>query len=74
MSEQTLDKTQSPEQLSEILLVLDKEKMKIMAVKGIDKNGKLETVEPTKKNQNQFMKIDKQGDLFPTSSPIFSVS
>ncbi|MGE6353218.1 DUF3945 domain-containing protein [Flavobacterium sp. NPDC079362] len=64
MSEQTLDKMQSPEQLSEILLVLDKEKMKIMAVKGIDEKGNLETVEPTKKNQNQFMKIDKQGDLF----------
>ncbi|OXB07794.1 DUF3945 domain-containing protein [Flavobacterium pectinovorum] len=64
MSEQILEKTQSPEQLSEILLVLDKEKMKIMAVKGIDENGKLETVEPTKKNQNQFMRVDKQGDLF----------
>lgn len=64
MNEQTLDKPQSPEQLSEILLVLDKEKMKIMAVKGIDENGKLETVEPTKKNQNQFMRVDKQGDLF----------
>jgi hypothetical protein len=64
MSKQTLDKPQSPEQLSEILLVLDKEKMKIMAVKGIDENGKLETVEPTKKNQNQFMRVDKQGDFF----------
>ncbi len=64
MSEQISEKTESPEQLSEILLVLDKEKMKIMAVKGIDKNGKLETVEPSKKNQNQFMRVDKQGDLF----------
>lgn len=64
MSEQNLEKTESPEQLSEILLVLDKEKMKIMAVKGIDDNGKLDTVEPTKKNQNQFMRVDKQGDLF----------
>ncbi|TDD77204.1 DUF3945 domain-containing protein [Flavobacterium caseinilyticum] len=64
MSEQTLDKSRSPEQLSEILLVLDKEKKKIQAVKGIDENGKLETVEPTKKNQNQFMRVDKQGDLF----------
>lgn len=64
MSEQTLDKSQSPEQLSEILLVLDKEKKKIQAVKGIDENGKLETVEPTKKNENQFMRVDKQGDLF----------
>ncbi|MFW0739752.1 DUF3945 domain-containing protein [Flavobacterium sp. T12S277] len=64
MSEQISEKTVFPEQLSEILLVLDKEKMKIMAVKGINENGKLETVEPTKKNQNQFMRVDKQGDLF----------
>jgi len=64
MSGHILNKPQSPEQLSEILLVLDKEKMKIMAVKGIDENGKLETVEPTKKNQNQFMRVDKNGDLF----------
>jgi hypothetical protein len=63
MSEQTLDKPRSPEQLSEILLVLDKEKKKIQAVKGIDENGKLETIDPTKKNQNQFMKVDKQGDF-----------
>ncbi|WP_026726937.1 DUF3945 domain-containing protein [Flavobacterium denitrificans] len=64
MSEQISEKTESPEQISEILLVLDKEKMKIMAVKGIDENGKLETIEPSKKNQNQFMRVDKQGDLF----------
>jgi hypothetical protein len=64
MSKQTLDKPQFPEQLSEILLVLDKEKKKIQAVKGIDENGKLKTVDPTKKNQNQFMRVDKNGDLF----------
>jgi hypothetical protein len=64
MNEKISEKTDSPEQLSEILLVLDKEKMKIMAVKGIDEKGKLKTVEPTKKNQNQFMRVDKQGDLF----------
>nr|WP_315240079.1 DUF3945 domain-containing protein [uncultured Flavobacterium sp.] len=64
MSEQTLNKQQSPEQLSEILLVLDKEKKKIQAVTGIDENGKLQTVDPTRKNQNQFMRVDKQGDLF----------
>lgn len=64
MSEQTFNKQESPEQLSEILLVLDKEKKKIQAVKGIDENGKLETVDANKKNQNQFMRIDKHGDLF----------
>lgn len=64
MSEQTLDKEKSPEQLSEILLVMDKDKKKIQAVKGIDKDGTLQTVDPTKKNQNQFMRVDKQGDVF----------
>ncbi|MDX4973877.1 DUF3945 domain-containing protein [Myroides odoratimimus] len=64
MSEETTSKQEIPEQLSDILLVLDKEKMKIQAVKSIDENGKLETVDPTKKNQNQFMRVDKSGDFF----------
>lgn len=51
-------------QLSEILLVLDKQQNKIQAVTGIDKDGKLNTVDATKKNQNQFMKIDLNGDAF----------
>ncbi len=63
--EQNLEKRQHPdEQLSEILLVLDKDKKKIQAVKGIDENGKLETVDATKKNQSQFMRVDKTGDVF----------
>ena len=64
MSEETTKKQEMPEQLSDILLVLDKEKMKIQAVKSIDENGKMETVDPTKKNQNQFMRVDKSGDFF----------
>ncbi len=64
MSEETTNKLELPEQLTDMLLVLDKEKMKIQAVKGMDENGKLETVAPTKKNQNQFMRVDKHGDLF----------
>jgi len=64
MSEETLIKTEITEQLSDILLVLDKEKMKIQAVKSIDENGKMETVNPTKKNENQFMRVDKSGDFF----------
>ena len=63
MSDETKNKQEAPEQLSDILLVLDKEKMKIQAVKSIDKNGKMETVAPTKKNQSEFMRVDKQGDL-----------
>ncbi len=64
MSEETTSKQEMPEQLSDILLVLDKEKMKIQAVKSIDENGKMETVDPTKKNQIQFMRVDKSGDFF----------
>ncbi len=64
MSKEITNNPEMPEQLSDILLVLDKEKMKIQAVKSIDENGKMETVDPTKKNQNQFMRVDKNGDVF----------
>lgn len=64
MSEQIKDTPNNPEELSDILLVFDKEKKKIMAVKGIDQNGNLETVDATHKNQNQFMRVDKHGDVF----------
>lgn len=65
MSEQqTTTNTQLPEQLSDILLVMDKEKKKIQAVTGIDKNGELQTVDADKKNESQFMRVDKSGDLF----------
>jgi len=64
MSEETENKQLAPEQLSDILLVLDKQKNKIQAVTGIDENGKLKTADPTKENQSQFMRVDKHGDLF----------
>lgn len=64
MSEQTIDKRDSPDQLSDILLVLDKDKKKIQAVKGIGKDGELETVDADKKNQSQFLRVDKHGDIF----------
>lgn len=54
---------ETPKQLSDILLVLDKEKMKIQAVKSIDKNGKMKTVDPTKKNQGEFLRVDRHGDF-----------
>lgn len=65
MSETTNENPQQyPEQLSDVLLVMDKEKKKIQAVTGIDENGKLKTVNPTKRNQSQFMRVDRAGDLF----------
>ncbi|HRO46320.1 DUF3945 domain-containing protein [Agriterribacter sp.] len=64
MNEQNVQQQSSPDQLTDILLVLDKEKKKIQAVKGIDKNGGLETVEPNGKNNSEFMRVDKHGDIF----------
>ncbi|TDS13111.1 DUF4099 domain-containing protein [Sphingobacterium paludis] len=65
MSEQTNENPQQyPEQLSDMLLVMDKEKKKIQAVTGVDENGNLKTVDATKKNQSQFMRVDRAGDLF----------
>jgi hypothetical protein len=64
MKEQNKIKKPIQEQLTDILLVLDKGKMKIEAVKGIDKDGKLKTLPADKKNQNQFMRVDKHGDVF----------
>lgn len=63
MSKETLEQQEASEQLSDVLLVLDKEKMKIQAVKGIDKDGNLETVDPKKKNQSEFLRVDKHGDF-----------
>ncbi|MCQ9634201.1 DUF3945 domain-containing protein [Chryseobacterium sp. WG23] len=51
------------EPLSDILLVLDKVKNRIEAVKGIDQEGKLQTGEPKQKNLLDFMRIDKS-DIF----------
>jgi len=65
MSEQTIENPQqAPEQLSDVLLVMDKEKKKIQAVTGIDENGSLKTVDADKKNQSEFMRVDKSGDIF----------
>lgn len=64
MSELDQPAQETSDQLSDILLVLNKETMKLEAVKGIGKNGELETVPPDKKNENQFMKVDKHGDIF----------
>lgn len=48
----------------ETLLVLDKEDGgKVKAVSGMDENGKLKTVPPTKEHEQDFMRIDKHSNL-----------
>lgn len=64
ISEESIDAPKTEDQFSDILLVLDKKKKKIETVKGIGKNGELQTVPANKKNESQFMRVDKHGDLF----------
>lgn len=56
------NKSGSDEQMMDILLVFDKEKKTINAVKGIDENGELQTVPPKQEHNNDFQKVDKQGN------------
>lgn len=56
------NKSGSDEQMMDILLVFDKEKKTINAVKGIDENGELQTVPAKQEHNNDFLKVDKQGN------------
>lgn len=56
------NKSGSDEQMMDILLVFDKEKKTINAVKAIDENGELQTVPPKQEHNNDFLKVDKQGN------------
>ncbi|MDL2239147.1 DUF3945 domain-containing protein [Bacteroidales bacterium OttesenSCG-928-K22] len=51
-------------QQSDILLIFDKEKKTVEAVKGIDEKDELQTVPPTQDHNNDFLKVDKNADLF----------
>ena len=48
-------------QEKDVLLVLDKQQGKVSAVKGIDKNGNLQTVPPT--HGGEFIQVDKNSDV-----------
>lgn len=57
-------KSGSDEQMMDILFVFDKEKKTINAVKGIDEKGELQIVPPKQEHNNDFLKVDKQGNAF----------
>lgn len=63
MNDQAISKENQPQQvlepLSDILLVLDKKKNRIEAVKGVDEEGNLQTSAPKKSNLLDFMRVDK---------------
>ncbi|MFR3216416.1 MAG: DUF3945 domain-containing protein [Dysgonomonas mossii] len=50
---------QENEQLSDIILILDKMELLIQAVSKLDKDGKHETVPTDEKHKNSFLKVDK---------------
>ena len=61
MDVNTANQSTTDEQMVDILLVLDKEKKTISAVKGVDENGELQTVPP---ENNDLLKFDRNGDFF----------
>lgn len=52
------------EQLSDIILILDKRELQLRAVSEIDKNGNHQTVPADKKHQNSFLKLDRFSNIF----------
>ena len=62
MDVNTANQSTTDAQMMDILLVLDKEKKTISAVKGVDKNGELQTVPP--ENNSEILKFDRHGDFF----------
>ena len=63
MREETTNKQELPNQIADHLLVLDKKPKKIKVVKRLDEKGNMKTIAPSSQNQNQFLRIDKQGDF-----------
>lgn len=51
------------EQLSDIILILDKMELLLQAVSKLDKDGKYETVPADKKHKNSFLKVDKYSNI-----------
>ncbi|MCW4470202.1 DUF3945 domain-containing protein [Flavobacterium sp. MFBS3-15] len=53
-----------PDELNEMLLVLDKKQNKMRAVTQLTKNGEVKAAEINDKNQPDFLRIERQGDFF----------
>jgi hypothetical protein len=66
MAKQDLEKNAPPipdEQLSDILLIMDKKELSVRAVSEIGKDGKAKTVPADKKHQDGFLKIDYSSNI-----------
>ncbi|GHU59977.1 hypothetical protein FACS189411_17310 [Bacteroidia bacterium] len=51
------------EQMSDILLVMDKKELSVRAVSEIGKDGKAKTVPADEKHQNDFLKVDYTSNI-----------
>ena len=71
MDVNTANQSTTDEQMMDILLVLDKEKKTISAVKGVDENGELQTVPP--ENNSELLKFDRHGDFFSNFFSKFNI-
>lgn len=56
--------TTEGEQLSDIILILDKKELQLRAVSEIDDKGNHQTVPADKKHQNSFLKLDRFSNIF----------
>ena len=63
MEEKIDSKSVETDQKKDVLLVHDKESNKVDAVKGIDDKGNLQTVSPKQNHNNDFLKLDRSGDV-----------
>ena len=52
------------EQMSDIILILDKMELILQAVSQIDKDGRYKTVPADKEHTNSFLKIDRYASMF----------
>lgn len=52
------------EQMSDIVLILDKMELLLQAVSKLDKDGRYETVPADKEHRNSFLKIDRYANMF----------
>lgn len=62
ITEEAIKDVIAHEQLSDILLIIDKKNNKVEALNEIDKDGKIKTVPAQKENQNEFLKIGHNSD------------
>jgi hypothetical protein len=58
------DQQQFEEELSDILLIMDKNDEKVYGMKGVGKYDEFETAEVKNKNQEQFKRFYKDSDFF----------